>query len=149
MSANESPLITSKDQLIHFHAKGARQKQDWRIGTEHEKFGFRLTDLRPPEFTGEHGIEALLKGLMRFGWQAVEEKGESMIITLNPKEQFIRAWDDEAKTNFTGWMAQPVSRSAAVYALSQLVILGATQEQLAGARAFADILMNLADANNR
>lgn len=68
-----------------------------------------------------------------------------MIITLNPKEQFINAWNDETKTNFTGWMAQPVSRSAAVYALSHMVILGASQEQLAGARAFAELFMNIAD----
>jgi glutamate--cysteine ligase len=95
MSANESPLITSKDQLIQFHAKGCRAKQDWRIGTEHEKFGFKLSDLRPPEFDGENGIEALLKGLMRFGWQAVEEKGrviallrEGASITLEPAGQF-------------------------------------------------------------
>ena len=46
MADSNSPLITGKDQLVAFHASGARSPQDWRIGTEHEKFGFRLDDLR-------------------------------------------------------------------------------------------------------
>ncbi len=95
MAENSSPLITSKDQLIEFHASGARPKAEWTIGTEHEKFGFRLDNLRPPSFDGEQGIEALLKGLMRFGWQAVEENGrviallrDGASITLEPAGQF-------------------------------------------------------------
>src|SRR5690606_1245930 len=48
-------------------------REAWRIGTEHEKFGFRLDDLRPPAFDGERGIEALLTGLARFGWTPVRE----------------------------------------------------------------------------
>jgi glutamate--cysteine ligase len=92
---NKSPLIAGKDQLIAFHASGARAQQDWRIGTEHEKFGFRLDDLRPPVYEGENGIGALLKGLTRFGWQPVEEGGniiallrDDASITLEPAGQF-------------------------------------------------------------
>ena len=95
MAEISSPLITSKDQLIEFHASGARPKAEWTIGTEHEKFGYRLDDLRPPTFDGEQGIEALLKGMMRFGWQAVEENGrviallrDGASITLEPAGQF-------------------------------------------------------------
>ena len=71
-NAADSP-ITHRDQLVGYLASGARPKTDWRIGTEHEKFGFRMDDLRPPTFDGERGIEALLKGLARFGWQEVQE----------------------------------------------------------------------------
>ncbi|MFN5703108.1 MAG: glutamate--cysteine ligase [Gammaproteobacteria bacterium] len=95
MADNKSPLITGKDQLIAFHDSGARAQQDWRIGTEHEKFGFRLDDLRPPVYEGENGIGALLKGLTRFGWQPVEEGGniiallrDDASITLEPAGQF-------------------------------------------------------------
>ncbi len=95
MADDTSPLITGKDQLIAFHASGARTPEQWRIGTEHEKFGFRLNDLRPPTFDGEHGIEALLKGLTRFGWQPVEENGriiallrDDASVTLEPAGQF-------------------------------------------------------------
>jgi len=93
-SVAESP-ITDRRALVEYLAAGARAKADWRIGTEHEKFGFRLDDLRPPTFDGERGIEALLKGLVRFGWQPVEEHGRVIALTrdgasvsLEPAGQF-------------------------------------------------------------
>ncbi|MBN8213969.1 MAG: glutamate--cysteine ligase [Xanthomonadales bacterium] len=66
--------ITDRDQLVAVLASGEKPKADWRIGTEHEKFGFRRDDLRPPTFEGERGIEALLTGLTRFGWEPVQER---------------------------------------------------------------------------
>nr|WP_295379094.1 glutamate--cysteine ligase [Pseudoxanthomonas sp.] len=68
-------------QLIEFLASGARPREDWKIGTEHEKFGFRTDDLRPPTFDGERGIEALLQGLTRFGWAPVEEHGRVIALS--------------------------------------------------------------------
>lgn len=95
MAEKVSPTITGKDQLIAFHAAGARAKDEWRIGTEHEKFVFRLDDLSPPPFDGPQGIESLLKGMTRFGWQPVEENGhviallrEGASVTLEPAGQF-------------------------------------------------------------
>ena len=81
-SVAESP-ITDRRELVEYLAKGARPREQWRIGTEHEKFGFRLDDLRPPTFDGERGIEALLRGLTRFGWQAVEEHGRVIALARN------------------------------------------------------------------
>ena len=71
-NANDTP-ITDHRQLVEVLASGEKPIEAWRIGTEHEKFGFRLDDLRPPTFDGERGIEALLKGLTRFGWTPYEE----------------------------------------------------------------------------
>ena len=71
-NANDTP-ITDYRQLVEVMASGEKPIEAWRIGTEHEKFGFRLDDLRPPTFDGERGIEALLKGLTRFGWTPYEE----------------------------------------------------------------------------
>ena len=65
--------ITDRAQLVESLAAGEKPQSAWRIGTEHEKFGFRLDDLRPPTFDGERGIEALLTGLTRFGWEPVRE----------------------------------------------------------------------------
>ena len=42
--------ITDRDQLVATLASGEKPKADWRIGTEHEKFGFRTDDLRAPTF---------------------------------------------------------------------------------------------------
>ena len=71
-SAQNETQITDYRQLVDVMASGEKPPADWRIGTEHEKFGFRLDDLRPPTFDGPQGIEALLKGLTRFGWQPYE-----------------------------------------------------------------------------
>lgn len=86
--------ITDRAQLVEYIAAGEKPKADWRIGTEHEKFGFRLDDLRPPGFDGERGIEALLQGLTRFGWVTVEERGrvvalfkDGASVTLEPAGQ--------------------------------------------------------------
>ena len=86
--------ITDRGQLVDYIASGEKPAQQWRIGTEHEKFGFRLDDLRPPTFEGERGIEALLKGLTRFGWAPVEEHGKVIAllrdgasVTLEPAGQ--------------------------------------------------------------
>ncbi|TZF86824.1 glutamate--cysteine ligase [Lysobacter lacus] len=73
--------VGSRAELVEFLASGVRPPSDWRIGTEHEKFGFRTDDLRAPTFDGDRGIEALLKGLTRFGWVPVEEKGRVIALT--------------------------------------------------------------------
>ncbi len=92
-NVNELP-ITGRDQLVEYLASGGKPKDAWRIGTEHEKFGFQLEDLRPPTFDGERGIESLLKGLTRFGWKPVEEHGhviallkDGASVTLEPAGQ--------------------------------------------------------------
>jgi glutamate--cysteine ligase len=63
--------ITSKADLVDFLAKGAKPKSEWRIGTEHEKFGYDLRNLRPLPYDGRPGIRAMLEGLQRFGWEGV------------------------------------------------------------------------------
>ena len=73
--------IEGRSQLVEFLTSGIRPREQWRIGTEHEKFGFRTDDLRPPTFDGERGIEALLKGLTQFGWQPVVEGGRVIALT--------------------------------------------------------------------
>lgn len=79
-NVKESP-ITDRHQLVEYLASGGKPREDWRIGTEHEKFGFRLDDLRPPTWDGPRGIEALLRGLTRFGWEPFEEKGKLIALT--------------------------------------------------------------------
>jgi glutamate--cysteine ligase len=86
--------ITDRNELVATLASGEKPKAQWRIGTEHEKFGFRLDDLRPPTFDGDRGIEALLTGLTRFGWAPVQENGRTIAllrdnasVTLEPAGQ--------------------------------------------------------------
>ena len=80
-SAVKETPIERRDQLVEFIATGARAQAQWKIGTEHEKFGFRLDDLRAPTYDGPRGIGALLQGLTRFGWAPVREHDKLIALT--------------------------------------------------------------------
>ncbi|NPD14652.1 glutamate--cysteine ligase [Xinfangfangia sp. D13-10-4-6] len=77
-------LIENRDQLAALLESGCKPKSDWRIGTEHEKFGW-LTDSRQPlPYAGERSISAIFAGLeARFGWQPVSEGGNVIGLTRN------------------------------------------------------------------
>ena len=79
-----SEPISDRRQLVAFLEAGCKPRDAWRIGTEHEKFAFRLDDLRPLPYEGDRGIGALLRGLARFGWQPVEESGN--VIALRDED---------------------------------------------------------------
>ncbi len=70
-TSDDEPV--DRAQLLDYIATGGRPRSDWRIGTEHEKFGFHTDDLSPLPYEGERGIRAMLEGLRQFGWEAVEE----------------------------------------------------------------------------
>ena len=83
--ADHSP-IEHKSQLVEWMMKGCKPASDWRIGTEHEKFGPHKDTLAPLEYEGDHGIRAMLEGLQAFGWQPVRE-GDKVIALTRPPEQ--------------------------------------------------------------
>jgi len=77
-SAGFSPKITKKAQMIDRLASGCKPREQWRIGTEHEKIGFCKDSLKPLPYFGNRSIHAMLTGLQRFGWQPVFE-GDNVI----------------------------------------------------------------------
>ena len=90
-----STVVESRDQLVAYIAGGAKPKQDWRIGTEHEKFGFDLETLKPIPYDGPKGVKAMFDGLARFGWEPIVEGGyvialhmDGQTISLEPGGQF-------------------------------------------------------------
>ena len=94
-SAVKSTPIAGRQQLADYLAAGEKPREAWRIGTEHEKFGFLTDTLRPPTFEGERGIKVLLETLAtRYGWDVARE-GENPValsrngasITLEPAGQ--------------------------------------------------------------
>src|SRR5699024_10048959 len=86
--------ITSHRQLVEYFENSCKPPQQWRLGTEHEKFVFDRTTLRPLPFDGEQGIEAFLTAMTRFGWQPLQEQGRTVAlkhgrchVTLEPGGQ--------------------------------------------------------------
>jgi glutamate--cysteine ligase len=68
--------IERHEQLAEYLADGCKPKADWRIGTEHEKFGFCRDTQKPIPYDGERSVKAVLEGLRdRFEWAPVMEGG--------------------------------------------------------------------------
>jgi len=92
--------IESQQELAAYLEEGCKPRADWRIGTEHEKFGFHQADLSPVFYDGPAGIAALLNEMAaRFGWEPILEDGNVVAlkdpdcdaggsITLEPGGQF-------------------------------------------------------------
>ncbi len=80
-SAGAAAPLEDFSELVDFIASGEKPRDRWRIGTEHEKFAYRRSDLGRLTYEGPQGIKAMLEGLQRFGWQPVYEAGN--IIALN------------------------------------------------------------------
>ncbi len=87
--------IENRRQLIEYFVAGNKPKADWRMGTEHEKFGFNKQTMKPLPYDGKAGIRAMLEGMMRFGWEPVIEGNNPIAllrdkasITLEPGGQF-------------------------------------------------------------
>ena len=73
-ATDDRPLTL--DDVAGWLAAGCKPRTDWRVGAEHEKFGFRLGSHEPVPYE-DGGIKALLEGLMRFGWQGVYEDSDN------------------------------------------------------------------------
>lgn len=75
-SGDGSPQIQSKSDLIEVLARGCKPKEQWRIGTEHEKFVFHRSDFSQVGYEGENGIRAILEKVQaQTGWTALTDKG--------------------------------------------------------------------------
>ncbi|MBQ4827005.1 glutamate--cysteine ligase [Leisingera sp. HS039] len=74
--------IERHEQLAEYLADGCKPKEDWRIGTEHEKFGFCKDTLKPLPYEGERSILAVLTGLRDgHGWAPLTEGGNLIGLT--------------------------------------------------------------------
>ncbi len=84
------------EQLAEYLEAGCKPMDDWRIGTEHEKFGHCKDTLKPLPYDGPRSIKAMLEGIRdRFGWDPIEELGniiglvkDGANISLEPGGQF-------------------------------------------------------------
>jgi glutamate--cysteine ligase len=88
--------IEHVSQLAEYLASGCKPADQWRIGTEHEKFGW-LTDTRLPlPYDGPRSIKTIMERLRdRFGWAEMREGGHLIglsragaTVSLEPGGQF-------------------------------------------------------------
>ncbi len=96
-TSDDTP-IENHFELIATLEDGCKPKEDWRIGTEHEKFGFYTADRSPVPYGGPCGIRALLEGMRELtDWNAIIDEGNIIglvakdgkgAISLEPGGQF-------------------------------------------------------------
>ncbi len=94
VSTKKEAPITDSRELVAYLETGCKPRDAWRIGTEHEKFAFRLDDRAPLAYDGDAGIRALLDGIAAHGWTPGTEDGnvialykDGCSITLEPGGQ--------------------------------------------------------------
>ena len=58
--------IDRYSDLVEFFESGCKPIDEWKIGTEHEKFGFIKKTLESLSYDGEQSILSILKGLVNF-----------------------------------------------------------------------------------
>ena len=75
--------VTDRRQLAAYLESGCKPKAQWRIGTEHEKFGFHQATLKPLAYDETSGVRAMLEGLTRFGWEPILEGNNPIALTKN------------------------------------------------------------------
>ena len=95
-SSSNSATVETVDELLAYMVSGCKPEDQWKLGTEHEKFGYTIDDLRPLPYSGKRSIHAILTGLEeRFDWRPVMENGQTIAllddsgasITLEPGGQ--------------------------------------------------------------
>ncbi len=92
--ADATPLTSERDAAAYL-ASGCKPRAQFRIGTEHEKFGFRHADFAAPPYE-PGGIRALLEGMAAAdGWQPILDGGlpialekDNASVSLEPGGQF-------------------------------------------------------------
>ena len=92
--------IERYEQMAEYLASGCKPKEDWRIGTEHEKFGFCKDSLLPLPYEGEHSIHAVLSALRdRHDWQELREGDKLIGLTkdgANISQSLVAHWNYRA-----------------------------------------------------
>ena len=114
MSAPAKPSsqpITGKRQLVESLEAGCKPRQAWRIGTEHEKFGYTTEDLRPLPYEGERGIKAMLDGLAALGWEPVVEAGK--VIALHDNKGASVSLEPGGQLELSGGLMESIHQTAA------------------------------------
>lgn len=94
-SPDDATTVTRPEPLIAWLASGCKPKSQWRIGTEHEKFGFHKQTLAPISYEGASGVRAILEAMaIRFGWHVVTDNDRPVAlrkglasVTLEPGGQ--------------------------------------------------------------
>ncbi len=92
----DSDTLITKRRIIEDLETGCTPRAEWRIGTEHEKFGFLIEDNSPIPYDGDRSIHKILTSFPQDQWTPIIEnqniiglkhKTNKSNITLEPAGQ--------------------------------------------------------------
>ena len=86
-------MINSKEQIIQYFQSGIKDKKNFKIGIEHEKFLFSKKDNKRIDYLK---IKEMFSALLEFGWNPILEKNN--IIGLNKGKNITL--EPEIKLNY-------------------------------------------------
>lgn len=82
--------IQNRAQLVEYFQSGEKAPGAFRVGTEHEKFGFLIEDHAPLPYDGPRGIESIFRAILQDEeeaktgpWLPVEENGRIIALYKN------------------------------------------------------------------
>ena len=81
--------MLNKKKLIEYFFKGIKPFNELKIGTEHEKFIFNKSTLKPLSYDKKNGIGDIFLSLQEFGWKPIYEGKNKTIIGLKKEGQTI------------------------------------------------------------
>ena len=76
-------MIQDQNQLVDYMLQGCKSKDEWVIGTEHEKFLWSTALKKRPDYHGPQGVFALLSAFENDGWLAHREGHDIVALTHN------------------------------------------------------------------
>ena len=82
--------MLNKNDLINYFFEGIKNKNQLKIGVEHEKFILNKDTLKPLKYFEEGGIQDIFKSLIDLGWSPIFEGEKNflsplLIILIKPR----------------------------------------------------------------
>ena len=77
-------MTISKEHIIKYFKSGVKDKKDFKIGIEHEKF---LFDSKNNKIIDYSKVKEMFSALIEFGWSPIKENGN--IVGLNKGDKKI------------------------------------------------------------
>ncbi len=75
-------MVNSKEQIINYFKSGIKDKKDFKLGIEHEKFLFNVEDNTRINYSK---IKEMFNSLNEFGWKPIYEKNNVIALNKNGK----------------------------------------------------------------
>ncbi|MBS56840.1 MAG: glutamate--cysteine ligase, partial [Rickettsiales bacterium] len=81
--------MLTKNDLIDYFYRGIKDKNELRIGVEHEKFVLNTKDFKPVSYEEKNGIKEIFLNCIKLGWKPIYDDKNSLVTGLKKENEFI------------------------------------------------------------